>query len=261
MLPCNCGAIPRDLVASELFGHRKGAFTGANEDKMGFFELASGGTVVLDEIGDMPVGIQVSLLRVLQERKFQRVGDEYEFRDLDVRIISVTNRDILQEIKAGRFRRDLYYRLNGFHIFVPPLREHLDDIPLLAEHFYQKACQELDKELGGFAPEAIDMLTSYSWPGNVRELQNEIKRACMLAQKGSRIQTYHLSPEITEGESLAQEIMSERLSYRESVKQFRRQLVEQALQECNGNRTQAARLLGMGRSNLIHLIKDLNLDE
>jgi DNA-binding NtrC family response regulator len=248
-------------VKSILFGHRKGAFTGANEDKIGLFEIASGGTVLLDEIGDMPVDIQPSLLRVLQERKFQRLGEEYEFRDLDVRIISITNRDILQEIKTGRFRRDLYYRLNGFHIFVPPLRDRRDDISLLAEHFYQEACKKQRKELSGFAPEALDMLTKHIWPGNVRELQTEIERACILAQSGIPIQTYHFSPEITQGESLAQEIISERLSYRESVKQFRRQLVGRALQECDGNRTQAARLLGMKRPNLIRLMKELKLDE
>jgi len=259
-LPRNCGSIPKELAESILFGHRKGAFTDAKEDHMGLFEIASGGTVVLDEIGDMAINIQPVLLRVLQERKFQRV-DEHIFRELDIRIISITNRDILEEIKAGRFRRDLYYRLNGFHIFVPSLRDRRDDIPLLAEHFYREACHKQRKELDGFVPEAMDMLYNHTWPGNVRELQTEIERACILAQRGSRIQTYHFSPQITHEESLAQEIISERLSYKESVKQFRRQLVERALQECDGNRTQAARMLDMGRSNLVHLIKDMELDE
>ena len=226
---------------------------------MGLFEIASGGTVVLDEIGDMPIAIQPVLLRVLQERKFRRMG-EHRFRELDVRVISITNRDIRKEIEAGRFRDDLYYRLEGFQIYIPALRERKSDIPLLAEYFYQRTCDRLKKELKGFAPGVIEMLSEYKWPGNVRELEHAIEKACILAPNGTQIQTYHF-PEITLEESLAQEIISERLSYNDSVMQFRRQLIEKALQECDGNRTHAARLLGMERSHLVHLIKDIKLDK
>jgi transcriptional regulator with GAF, ATPase, and Fis domain len=225
---------------------------------MGLFETAEGSSVILDEIGNMSLDVQANLLRVLQERKVQRLG-EYTLRDVDMRVISITNLDILKEIEAGRFRSDLYYRLNGFHIYVPPLRDREGDIPLLAEHFYQEACHEQKKELGGFDPGVLDMLASYPWPGNVRELQSEIQRACLLAQEGSCIETYHFSSEITHGEPLVKEIMSERLSYKQSVMRFRRRLVEEVLQECNGNRTHAAELLMMKRPNLVKLIKDLGL--
>ena len=171
----------------------------------------------------------------------------------------MTNRDLSNEMKEGRFREDLYFRLSRFNIYIPPLRERKDDIPLLAEHFYQKACQTQHKELDGFAIGVIDMLISYQWPGNVRELENEINRAFALAQAGSAIQSYHFSPNITHGESMAQEIISKRMDYNESLKQFRRRLIEKALQECDGNRTKAADILGIDRTNLVHLIKSLGI--
>ena len=210
LLDRNCGAIPKELLASDLFGHRKGAFTGANEDKMGLFEAASGGTVLLDEISEMPEDAQVHLLRVLEERKVQRLG-EHVSRDIDVRIIAMTNRDLIKEVEAGRFREDLYYRLSEFPIHIPPLRERSEDIPLLADHFLQ----EIDRELAGFAPEVIGMLQGYPWPGNVRELRNEIRRAAALAEEFGQIQTYHFASRITRGESLIQEAISDAgLSFR-----------------------------------------------
>ncbi|MFQ6043986.1 MAG: sigma 54-interacting transcriptional regulator, partial [Candidatus Poribacteria bacterium] len=253
----NCGAI--DLVASTLFGHRKGAFTGAHEDKLGLFEDASGGTVLLDEIGEMPEDAQIHLLRVLQERKIQRVG-ETQPRDVDVRVIAITNRDLMDEVEAGRFREDLYFRVTVFPIHVPPLRERVDDIPLLAEHFLQSACHNQDKESDGFASGVMEMLQSYPWPGNVRELEHEIYRAVALANEGSRIQPYHFSSRVTQGESLIQVVLSERLSYKQSLDRFAHRLVEDALRECNGNRTQAAKRLGMRRPNLVALIKRLGLE-
>ena len=257
-IPYNCGTAQKEFIKSDLFGHRKGAFTGAIENKMGLFETAQGGTVLLDEIGDTPLDAQTYLLDVLEKHKVQRMG-EYILRDVDVRVISMTNRDLSNEMKEGHFREDLYFRLDRFNIYIPPLRQRRDDIPLLAEHFYNKACKDQHKELDGFATGVIDMLVGYQWPGNVRELENEINRACALAQAGSAIQSYHFTPNITHGESLAQEIISKRMDYNESLKQFRRRLIEKTLQECDGNRTKAANMLGIDRTNLVHLIKSLGI--
>jgi len=255
ILDRNCGAIPRELLTSELFGHRKGAFTGANEDKMGLFEAASGGTVQLDEIGEMPQDAQVHLLRFLEEREIQRLGENIS-RHVDVRIIATTNRDLAEEVTADRFREDLYYRLSEFPIHIPPLRERPEDVPLLAEHFLK----DMDKELDGFAPGVIEMLQSYSWPGNVRELRNVIRRASALAEEGKQIQTYHFPPSITQGESLVQEIISEQNNLSASVEGLKRRMVENALRKCDGNRTHASEMLGMNRPNLIKLIKRLDID-
>jgi len=255
----NCGAIPKELLGSDLFGHRKGAFTGAGEDKVGLFEAAEGGTVLLDEISEMPLDAQVHLLRVLQERKVQRLGENVS-REVDVRIIAMTNRDLAEEVEEGRFREDLFFRLSVFPIPIPPLRERPEDIPLLAEHFLQDYSQEQKKKLDGFAPGVLQVLQSYHWPGNVRELQNAIRRTVALAEEGERIQTYHFSPQITQGESLIQEIISERRGLSESVERLQRRLVENALRECDGNRTQAARLLNMHRPGLIRLMKRLGIE-
>ena len=257
LLDRNCGAIPKELLASELFGHRKGAFTGANEDKMGLFESAQGGTVLLDEIGEMPENAQIHLLRVLQEHKIQRLG-EMQLRDVDVRVIAITNRDLAAEVRAGRFREDLYYRLNVFPIHVPALRERVKDIPLLAEHFLQEACRKQNKEIDGFSPEVMDM-QSYPWPGNVRELEHAVYRAVALVEEGMTIQAYHFSPKVTNRESLIQQITSEVSSYAEAVDSFRQRFIEQVLSECGGNRHEAARRLRMNRSNLIKLVKRLGI--
>ena len=254
LLDRNCGAIPKELLASDLFGHRKGAFTGANEDKIGLFEAASGGTVLLDEIGEMPQDAQVHLLRVLEERKVQRLG-EHVSRDVDVRIISMTNRDPGREVLDGQFREDLYYRLSEFPIHIPSLRERPEDIPLLAEHFLQ----EIDRELDGFAPDVFEMLASYSWPGNVRELRNVVRRAAAFVEEGEQIRTYHFPPDITQGESLIQEILSERRGLSAAVERLQRRLVENALQECGGNRTKAAQMLEIHRSALVRLMKRLGV--
>jgi DNA-binding NtrC family response regulator/ligand-binding sensor domain-containing protein len=250
----NCGAIPKDLLASDLFGHRKGAFTGATEDKIGLFEAASGGTLLLDEIGEMPQDAQVHLLRVLQENRIQRLGENIS-RDVDVQIIAITNRDLVEDVAAGRFREDLYYRLSEFPIHIPPLRERVEDALLLAEHFLQ----ETDREFGGFAPGVLEMLQNYSWPGNIRELRNAVRRAAVLAEEGQQIQTYHFPSQITHEESLVQEILSNRVKYSESVDRFRRRLIIEALRQSDGNRNEAARLLGMDRSNLRALIKRLGI--
>ncbi|MBI1927271.1 sigma 54-interacting transcriptional regulator [Candidatus Poribacteria bacterium] len=258
MLDRNCGAFPKDLVSSELFGHRRGAFTGAIEEKMGLFEAATGGTVILDGIGEMPEEAQVHLLRVLQERKIIRLG-EHKSRDVDVRIIAMSNRNLLKEAEAGRFREDLYFRLSEFPIHVPPLRERLEDIPLLAQHFLGEFCRERNQAIDGFAPDVFEMLKSYRWPGNVRELRNEIRRACAFVEEGMQVQAYHFSPHITRGESLIQEILSERFTLPAAEDQFQRRLIEDTLRQCNGNRTQAANLLGIDRRSLYERMKRLDI--
>jgi two-component system response regulator HupR/HoxA len=254
----NCGAIPRELLASDLFGHRKGAFTGATEDKMGLFEAASGGTVLLDEIGEMSEEAQIHLLRVLQDGKIQRIG-ETQLRDVDVRVIAITNRDLEAQMKAEKFREDLYYRLSVFPLHVPPLRERADDIPLLAEHFLDEACSEQNKDMSGFAPAVMDVLMAYHWPGNVRELAHEAYRAVALAEEGMMVQIYHFSRKITRGESLMQQAISGSSSYSEAVDDFRRRYIQQVLTECGGNRHEAARRLQMNRSNLLKVMKRLGI--
>ncbi|MFC1714221.1 sigma-54 interaction domain-containing protein, partial [Candidatus Poribacteria bacterium] len=255
----NCGAVPKDLVASTLFGHRKGAFTGADADRMGLFEEASGGAVLLDEIGEMPQDAQIHLLRVLEEREVQRLGENVP-RSVDVWIIAMSNRDLETEVEAGRFREDLFYRLSEFPIDIPPLRERPEDIPVLAEHFLQAYSEDIDKELDGFAPDVSEMLQSYPWPGNVRELRNMVRRAAALAEQGEQILTYHFPPEITQGESLIQELLSDQLGLSAAVERLQRRLVENALQECGGNRTHAAQMLKIDRSNLIRLMKRLGVE-
>jgi DNA-binding NtrC family response regulator/ligand-binding sensor domain-containing protein len=255
----NCGAVPEQLVSSTLFGHRKGAFTGATEDRIGLFEAASGGTLLLDEIGEMPQDAQLHLLRVLEENKIQRVGENTS-RDVDVRVIAMTNQDLIQEMKDNRFRKDLYYRLSVFPIHIPPLRERMEDVPLLVEHFLKRACEQQSRELKGFSPGAMDMLKSYSWPGNIRELEHEIYRAVALAEDGSYIQTYHFSSQLTQGESLIQSIISEKIGLSESLELLQRRLIENALKECNGNRTRAARMLNTQRPNLLRIMKRLGID-
>jgi len=251
----NCGAVPKELVSSTLFGYRKGAFTGATEDRIGLFEAASGGTLLLDEIGEMPQDAQIHLLRVLEESKIQRVGDNIS-RDVDVRIIAMTNRELIKEVEDRRFRKDLYYRLSVFPVYVPALRERPEDIPLLAEHFLQ----EMDRGLADLAPDILDMLQSYSWPGNVRELLNAIRRADALAGEGKQIQTYHFSSQITQGKSLIQGIISEKMGLSASLELLQRRLIENALRECNGNRTRAAQMLNTQRPNLVRIMKRLGIE-
>lgn len=225
---------------------------------MGIFEEASGGTVLLDEIGEMPQDDQIQLLRVLEEGEVTRLGENIS-RDVDVRVIAMTNRDLMKEAAEGRFREDLYYRLSVFPILVPPLRERPEDISLLAEHFLREYLHQHRKELNGFAPDVFEMLQSYSWPGNVRELRNAIDLAAALAQEGGYIQPHHFPPQIVQGQSLIEDIISEKAGYSESLDRFRKRLVEDALRRSSGNRTQAAKLLGMKRPNLVALIKRLGI--
>ncbi len=182
-VPVNCGAIPETLIESEMFGHKKGSFTGAVGEKQGLFEVANGGTLFLDEVGELPLGMQVKLLRAIQERIFRKVGGTEDIR-VDVRIIAATNRDLEEAVSKGTFREDLYYRLNVIQIRTPPLRERRGDVRLLADHFLKKFAAKQSKELKGFAPDALAALENYPWPGNVRELENTIERAVTLATSG-----------------------------------------------------------------------------
>jgi DNA-binding NtrC family response regulator len=259
----NCGALPAELVESELFGHAKGAFTGATVAKAGLFEEAHGGTLFLDEIGDLPLPVQVKLNRALQEKEVRRVGTTAPVK-VDVRVVAATHRDLAEEAAAGRFREDLYYRLNVVTVRLPALRERRDDIPLLAMHFLSRAGRP---ELEGFAPEALRALTAYAWPGNVRQLENAVARAVAVAQ-GPRIGVEDLPPELgvaraADADSAsAGRIPAEalaKLPYREAVDSARdtvsREYLIALMQEFGGNVTHAAERAGMERESLHRLLK------
>ncbi len=250
----NCAALPENLLESELFGHVKGAFTGAVGDRRGRFELADGGTIFLDEIGDLPLNLQVKLLRVIQHKTFEPVGGS-EPRKVDVRIIAATNKDIEAEVASGRFRADLYYRLNVLPIYIPPLRERKEDIPLLAEHFLKKSRREVKKQLEGFSPEAMEALLSYSWPGNVRELENAVERAAVITREeliGSDSLVLHAP-----GERRAEEYDGQ--SLKDAINLFKRHFVRQSLLNNQWNQTRAARQLGIQRTYLSRLIRELDI--
>ena len=195
LLVCNCSTSPKAVLLNQLFGHRKGEFPDAIEDKMGLFEAAEGSTLILDEIDGTPLDVQPSLLGVLKERKAQRLGETI-FRNVDVRVVTITNHNLPKLVEAGRFQEDLYNCLKAFEIHLPPLRERSKDILLLVEHFYGEACYLLHRNLDGLTPETREMLLRYSWPGNVRELRSLIRRACALADEGEGIQTRHFPPQM-----------------------------------------------------------------
>ncbi len=250
----NCGALPAELVESELFGHAKGAFTGATAAKPGLFEEASGGTLFLDEIGELPLPVQVKLNRALQEKEVRRVGTTAPVK-VDVRVVAATHRELQAEVASGRFREDLYYRLNVFSVHLPPLRERREDIPLLAMRFLSRARPELE----GFTPEALRALAGFGWPGNVRQLENAVMRAAALAQ-GSRVTLEDLPPEL--GKSAPGQVPTEglaKLPYREAVDSVRdavsREYLTALMQEFGGNVTHAAERAGMERESLHRLLK------
>jgi len=241
----SCAALPESLLESELFGHEKGAFTGAHAQRKGKFEVANRGTLFLDEIGEMSANIQVHLLRVLEEKEFTRVGGN-ELIKVDVRVISATNTDIKKAVADGQFREDLYYRLNVVSIELPPLRERKEDIPLLAQHFLKKFALENQKEITGFSPEANDFLLKYEWPGNVRELENAIERAVILA-KNSCIEVADLSQK-----SL---IAVHSAPLGKKLAEVERNHILNILSETGGNYTKAAKILGISRVTLYNKIK------
>jgi Nif-specific regulatory protein len=251
----SCAALPETLIEAELFGHEKGAFTGAEARKQGRFELADGGTLFLDEIGELSPLTQVKLLRVIQERSFERLGGTTTLK-VNVRLLTATNRDLEQAIANGTFREDLYYRLNVFSIFVPPLRERKDDLLLLADHFLDKYAREHGKQLKRIATSAIDMLTSYHWPGNVRELENAIERAVLLCE-GQVIHGYHLPPSLQTAEASGTVM---RVSLASAIEAYEKDLILDALKTTRGNRAKAAKMLSTTERIIGYKVKKYGLD-
>jgi Nif-specific regulatory protein len=245
----NCAALPENLLESELFGHKKGAFTSADADKKGLFEIADGGTLFLDEIGEMPLSLQAKVLRVLQEGTIRALGSTRE-RQVDVRIICATNRDLATEVEKGRFRQDLYYRLMVFPIRLPPLRERREDIPPLAEHFLARYRQEFRQEVPGFAQEALDALCAYQWPGNIRELENEVQRLVIQTESGAWIEVSDLSPRLRKVEGTLARIAPKKGTLKEMIEQVERWLLAEALRENDNNKTRTAQILGITREGL-----------
>jgi Nif-specific regulatory protein len=251
----SCAALPDTLIESELFGYEKGAFTGANARKKGRFELAEGGTIFLDEIGDINASTQVKLLRVLQEREFERLGGTDSVR-VNVRVIAATNKDMEKAIADGTFREDLYYRLNVFTIFVPPLRDRKADMLLLADHFLEKFSREHGKVIKRISTPAIDMLMSYHWPGNVRELENALERSVLVCD-GQVIHGHHLPPSLQTAEGSG---TVTRVSLKDAVEGFERDLIQDALKTTRGNRAKAARLLDTTERILNYKVRNLGVD-
>jgi len=249
----NCGALSENLLESELFGHIKGAFTGAIADKKGLFEMADGGTVFLDEIVDMPHSMQTKLLRVLQEGQVRPVGGSH-FREVNFRLITSSNRELLKEVEAGNFRDDLYYRVQVFPIKLPPLRQRKEDIPLLAAHFLEKYAKKLNQPVARLTPWALDLLVQFDWPGNVRELENEIERALTLAGGDREIQASYLSEKITGTVGKIDTNQMDGMSLRDAIERMELQMVTRALRDTGGNRSKAARILGLTRQGLINKI-------
>jgi DNA-binding NtrC family response regulator len=251
----NCVGLSKELLESELFGHEKGSFTGADQLKKGKMELANGGTVFLDEVGDISQELQTKFLRFLQEREFDRVGGMRPIH-VDVRIVAATNRDLDVAVKEGRFREDLYHRLNVVPILLPPLRERREDIPALAHHFLQRFAKEVKKNMSQISNDVLEKLSVYDWPGNVRELANVIERAVVLGQ-GPEIAPHDLPARIVAARSEA--LYAEGISYRDAMDAYRRQLVMRALAQTQGNRAAAARALGLHEKYFLRLLKSLGI--
>ena len=251
----HCAALPESLIESELFGHVKGAFTGASTDRKGRFELAHGGTLFLDEIGEVPPSIQIKLLRVLQEREFERVGGTETIR-VNVRVIAATNKNLEELVNQGKFRDDLYYRLHVFPIYVPPLRKRKADIVLLADHFMEKYAKENGKHVRRLSSAVIDMLMSYHWPGNVRELENCIERSVLVAE-GDVIHPYHLPPTLQTAEATGS---SPRGDLKGLVDAYERDLIQDALKSTRGNMAAAARALGTTQRILGYKVHKLGIE-
>ena len=251
----NCAALPETLIESELFGHERGAFTGAESRKKGRFEMANSGTLFLDEIGELSPATQAKLLRALQEREFERVGGTDAVR-VDVRVIAATNRNLERALSEGSFREDLYYRLNVFPIFIPPLRERRADILPLADHFVEKYAREHGKTIKRISVTAIDQLACYQWPGNVRELENTIERAVLMAD-GEVIHGHHLPPTLQTAEATGTTVST---SLSGAVATFERSIIEDALKNTRGNRAKASRLLGTTERVMNYKVKKYGID-
>jgi transcriptional regulator with PAS, ATPase and Fis domain len=259
MVTVDCGSIPAELLESELFGHTKGAFTGATEGRKGLFEEASGSTLFLDEIGELPLALQVKLLRAIQEREIRRIGDNHPIQ-VDLRIVAATNHDLETAVNSGQFREDLYYRLNVVSIHLPSLRHRPEDIPLLAKHFLNKYGQKHHRTLRMIAPDAIDVLMNYDWPGNIRELQNAIEHAIIICE-GQVIQPTDLPEKMQFTDPKVRvNIPANRLDLKnilnEVLEKTEHQLINRALELTGGNRTKAAELLGISRRGLLYKLKE-----
>jgi transcriptional regulator with PAS, ATPase and Fis domain len=255
----NCSALAETLLESELFGHAKGSFTGALYDKVGRFEAANGGTIFLDEVGDFSPFIQLKLLRVLQEKEFERVGETVS-RKVDVRIIAATSRNLMELVQTGRFRPDLYYRLRVIPIYLPPLRERKDDLPLLINHFIDQLNRRMGKRIRGVSEYAMSTLWSYEWPGNIRELEHAIEHAMVLS-RGQMIEFSELPMEIKRGKESESSPDVKKLfrSNNRTNPKAERSIIEQALADASGNRTRAAKILGMSRTTLWRRMKEHSL--
>lgn len=246
-VPVNCAAIPTELIESELFGHTGQAFTGAKQARAGLFEAADAGTIFLDEVGELPLAMQPKLLRVLQEGTVRRVGADQE-KNINVRVVAATNRDLEAEIRAGRFREDLYWRLNVIHLDIPPLRQRPFDIPLLVEHFLNKAAEAAGRVTLSVTPEALAMLTAYSWPGNARELENAVERAVALAE-GANLTPEDLPERVRNGGQTIQ-LLSQARQQRMTLRELEREYILETLRLVNNNKSRAAELLGCDRRTL-----------
>jgi transcriptional regulator with GAF, ATPase, and Fis domain len=245
----NCSALPENLLESELFGHVRGAFTGADRDKKGLFELSDGGTMFLDEVGEMPLSLQAKLLRVLQEGEIWPVGAG-RARQVDVRIVSATHRDLEKMVRTGGFRQDLFYRLHVFPLHMPSLRERRDDVPILARHFLERYARELGRSVTGFTPQCLERMAAYDWPGNVRELQNEIQRLLIFRSEGDLVQVEDLSPRILGESRLVDDGDIPRGNLKEMMDAVERVLLSRTLREHGHNKTRAAEVLGITREGL-----------
>jgi two-component system response regulator HydG len=266
----NCGALTETLLESELFGHVKGAFTGAQRDQKGLFDAADGGTIFLDEIGDIPMATQVRLLRVLQEGEIKRVGSADSVK-VDVRVIAATHRDLPKLVKAGKFREDLFYRLNVINIPLPSLRDRVEDVPLLAHHFLRRYAERLAKKVRTLSPEAIELLCGYRWPGNVRELENAVERAVVLC-RGEAVSPADLPPAVTgrtaplvreaptPGEDATWLTLSYAAAKEQALRRFEKGYVEALMRACENNISAAARKAGMDRSNFKRVLRKYRTD-
>jgi two-component system response regulator AtoC len=258
MVSINCGGIPENLLESELFGYKKGAFTDAKKDKPGLFEEANAGTIFLDEIGELPLALQVKLLRVLQEEEITPLGD-VSAKNIDVRVIAATSKDMKIEIEEGRFREDLFYRINVMTIHLPPLRERRGDIPLLVGYFIDLFNKKLNKSIEGLSSAAMPLLMEYDWPGNVRELENVVERAVLLAT-GHLITPTELSNITPIKKGLTYLEPEDSLSLKKAIKNLERHLIEKVLIQTHGNKSQAAKILEISRPILIAKVKEYGIE-
>jgi DNA-binding NtrC family response regulator len=248
----NCSAIPEHLLESELFGHKKGAFTGALYSRRGSFELANGGTFFLDEIGDMQLSLQAKILRVLEEKKVKKVGSD-ESTSFDTRVIAATNKDLALEIREGRFREDLYYRLNIVQIAIPPLRDHKVDIPLLSRHFLERFSTEMQKPVADYSDAAIDLMMRYEWPGNVRELRNAVERAVIFASPGEPVRTSHFPPQLL---AEADEARASPRGEFKTLREMELAYIREVLEACGGNKAKASEVLDISPSTIWRKLLD-----